>query len=58
MSEKNEARSRIWNDDAAFEVVSPDSVPDGNVRFSDDALKVLREQGAAAYEEYVASKTK
>jgi hypothetical protein len=55
----NEARNRIWGDnEAVVTVVTPDSVPDGNVRTSDEAMKILRDDGVAAYERYVAEKSK
>jgi hypothetical protein len=47
----NEARNRIWNDDAVMTTVS---LPDHEVRTSDEAMDVLRNEGAEAYEKYVA----
>ena len=50
----NEARKRIWNDDAVVAVVGKDQVENGDVRFSDEAMNVLRNEGVDAYEKYVA----
>lgn len=60
MSEKNvpagsnPARERIWNDEAVMTVVDLGQVPDADVRMSDAALEVLRNEGVDAYEKYVA----
>lgn len=50
----NEARKRIWNDDASISVVNPNDLPDGDVRTSDEAMNILRSEGVEAYEKYVA----
>lgn len=44
------AHKRIWNDDAQLHEVE---TPNADVRLSEAALEVLRDQGVNAYEEYV-----
>jgi len=52
----NEAQKRIWADDANFTEVA--AVPDQEVRVSEEALEILREQGVDAYEQYVSEHSK
>lgn len=51
------AIDRIGNDDARMSVVDPGTIDDAGIRFSDEALDVLRRDGVEAYEQYIKQHT-
>lgn len=51
------AIDRIGNDDARMSVVDPDTIEGAGIRFSDEALDVLRRDGVEAYEQYIEQHT-
>lgn len=63
MSEKNQSRAmsdaerRMGNDDATMQVVDPNRISNAGVRFSDEALDILRLEGTDAYERYIKEHT-
>jgi len=49
----NEAHDRIWNDEPVITVSDPTD-QENPARYSEEAMKILRDDGVEAYEKYVA----
>lgn len=56
MTEENQAQERIWEDQPVMTVVTPTGQNE-TVRYSNEAMKILRDDGVEAYEKYVKDHT-